>query len=429
MKPVINVGIVGLGIVGCGTYQLLHESNDLISQKVGSRVAVKRIADIDLDRPRPISFDRSIATTDAYELVGDPEIDIVVELTGTVHPAYEIIMAALENGKQVVTANKDLIAKEGHDLLVAAGERKLDLCFEGSVAGGIPIIRPLKICLAGNHIREIKGIVNGTTNYILTRMTAEGKGFEEILADAQAHGYAEPNPTNDVDGHDAANKIAILGSIGFASRVDVAQVYREGIRNIAQSDIAYARDLGYCIKLLAIAKEIEGRMDLRVHPTMIPFSHPLASVNDVYNAIYVSGDPVGNLMFYGRGAGAEATSSAVVGDIIDAAININHRSTGRIGCTCFEAKPMHTMDDLRCRHYIRMETGDHPGVLAAISNVFGEQNVSIQAVTAKSTLDRGAAESIWVTHEAPEPSVRKSLELVESLPEVTRVANWIRVED
>ncbi|HPP76471.1 MAG TPA: homoserine dehydrogenase [Armatimonadota bacterium] len=429
MKPVINVGIIGFGVVGCGVYDIFQRNARAIELRVGSKLVVKRVADTDPDRPRPIEFDRSILTTNPEEIINDPEIDIVAELIGGVDPAQDYIMAAIRNGKHVVTANKELLAKSGHSLLVEAGERKQDFYFETSVGGGIPIINPMKTSLAGNHIREIKGIVNGTTNYILTRMAEEEKDFEEVLTEAQALGYAERDPTNDVDGHDAAYKIAILASIGFMSRVDVSEVYREGIRNITQKDIAYAKELGYKIKLLAIAKEIDGQMQVRVHPAMIPVNHPLASVSHVYNAIYINADPVGNLMFYGRGAGAEAAGSAVVGDIIDVARNINTGSTGRISCTCFEEKVLQSMDEVQCKHYIRMKTTDKPGVLSAISTVFGANNVSITAVLAKSTGEPGSAESIWVTHTAPEPSVRLSLEAISALPVVTEVSNWIRVEE
>ena len=429
MKPVVNVGIIGLGIVGCGAYQMLRENAHLIELKAGSKIVVKQIADVDLDRPRPIEFDRGIAVRDANVLVNNPEIDIVVELIGGVHPSYDYIMTAIKNGKHIVTANKELIAKEGHSLLVEAGNRRQDFFFEASVGSGIPIIRPLKICLAGNEIREIKGILNGTTNYILTQMSKEGKDFDEVLAEAQARGYAERDPTNDIDGHDAAYKIAILASIGFTSRVDVSRVYRESIRKITQKDIAFARDLGYSIKLLAMAKEVDGAMQIRVHPTLIPSTHPLVSVSDVYNGIYLNADPVGSLMFYGRGAGPESAGSAVVGDIIDIARNINFGATGRVACTCFEEKPMLTMDDVSCRHYIRMRTDDAPGVLASVANVFGENKVSIESVIAKSIHEDGSAEDIWLTHEAPEPSVRRSLETLKSLPVVREISNWIRVEE
>ena len=429
MKPVINVGIVGFGVVGGGAYKILTQNARLIEMKVGSKICVKRIADIDLERPRAVDYDRSLMTTNAEELISDPDIDIIVELIGGVQPPFDYIMKSLRNGKHVVTANKELMAKQGHELLMEAADRKLDLYFEASVGGGIPIIRPLKVCLAGDAIREIKGIVNGTTNYILTRMSEENRSFEEVLKDAQALGYAEANPTNDVDGHDAAYKISILASIGFNSRVDVSKVYREGIRNVTKEDIAYANELGYALKLLAIAKERDGKMEIRVHPAMIPHSHPLVSVSDVYNGIYVTGEPVGNVMFYGRGAGADAAGSAVVGDIMDIARNINYNCTGRVGCTCFENKPQIDMDDVRTRHYIRMQTHDRPGVLAGIASVFGMNQVSIRTVMQKDTRPDGSAEVIWITHEAPEPSIKASLDKIQTLKFVSAISSWIRVEE
>lgn len=428
MKPVINVGIIGFGVVGCGAYDILQRNAHQIELKVGSKVVVKRIVDLDIDTPRPVDVDKSIMSRDANDILNDPEIDIIVELIGGVKPAYDFIMTAIKNGKHVVTANKELIAKEGHSLIVEAGTRKQDLFFEASVGGGIPIIRPLKECLTGDKVNKIVGIVNGTTNYILTSMSRDQKDYAEALADAQARGYAESNPTNDVDGHDAAYKIAILASIGFTSRVDVSGVYREGIRNITQKDIVYAAELGYTIKLLAIAQDVNGAMQIRVHPTLIKHSHPLASVNDVFNAIYIDADPVGNVMFYGRGAGSDAAGSAVVGDVIDAARNINSGCTGRISCTCFDEKPMQSMDEVSCKHYIRMKAEDNPGVLANVTKVFAENLVGIQSVMGKVDQTE-TAEMILITQDAAEPSVRKSLETIKALNYAYEVSNWIRVED
>lgn len=427
MKSVINVGIIGFGVVGGGTYRILQENAHLIDLKVGSKVVVKRIADADPSRLCPPEFDKAMMTTNAEDILNDPDIDIVVELIGGVHPAYEFIMKALENGKHVVTANKELIAKEGHSLLVEAANRKLDFYFEASVGGGIPIIRPMKICLAGDRIREIMGIVNGTTNYILTKMAEDDKDFDEVLADAQAKGYAERDPSSDIDGHDAAYKISILASIGFNSRVDVSKVYREGIRKVSRKDIAYARELGYAIKLLGIAKETDGQMQIRVHPTMLPVDHPLSSVLDVYNGIYVNGDPVGNVMFYGRGAGPEAAGSAVVGDIIDAARNINLECSSRITCTCFDEKQMQSIDDVSCKHYVRLQAHDETGVIAGIAEIFCQNDVSIEFV--KGIKEDGQAEVIWVTAEAPGPNIRRSLEAIKTLPFVTEISNWIRLEE
>ncbi|MDO8684997.1 MAG: homoserine dehydrogenase [Armatimonadota bacterium] len=429
MKPTINIGIIGLGIVGCGALKILQENKNEIALKVGSELRVKRIADLDIERERPVEFDRSILTTDAYEIINDPEIDIVVELIGGVKPAGKFIMDAIKNGKHIVTANKALIAQEGHPLLEEAGNRKQDFFFEASVGGGIPIIRPLKICLAGNKIEQVIGIVNGTTNYILTRMSQDGQDFSDALAEAQRLGYAEADPTNDVEGFDAAYKISILASIAFTSRVDVKGVYHEGITKLTKRDTAYARDLGYCVKLLAIAKRNNGAMEIRVHPAFIPQTHPLASVNDVYNGIFVKGNAVGDVMFYGQGAGAMAAGSAVVGDIIDIARNINCGATGRISCTCFENKAMLSMDDVVTKYYIRMQTADRPKVLASIANIFGDNDVSIASVLQKTRGHNGEAEIVWITHEVKEKNFRTALAAIEKLPVVAQVSNWIRVED
>ena len=427
MKPIINIGIIGFGTVGCGAVQILQENKNSIERKIGSELWIKRIADIDLERKRPIEVDRGILTTDAYEIINDPEIDIVVELIGGVKPAGQFIADAIANGKHIVSANKELIAREGHALLLEAGNRKLDFCFEASVGGGIPIIRPLKICLAGNRIEEVVGIVNGTTNYILTKMSQEGRDFGETLAEAQRLGYAEPDPTNDVEGHDAAFKIAILASIAFGSQVDLADVYHEGITRLTQRDTSYAQELGYRIKLLAIAKENNGAMEIRVHPAFIPQSHPLASVNDVYNAIYVKGNAVGDVMFYGQGAGPLAAGSAVVGDIMDIARNINSGATGRITCTCVDRKAALGMGEVVTKYYIRMKTLDRPGVLGAIANVFGKNEVSIASVLQK-TRNGEQAEIVWITHEVKEKNFRTALEEIQNLPVVAEVSNWIRVE-
>jgi homoserine dehydrogenase len=430
MKPTINVGIIGFGTVGCGAMQILQENAAAIALKVGSEIKVKRIADIDIERKRPLDVDRSMLTTDAYEIINDPEIDIVVELIGGVKPAGKFIMDAIKNGKHIVTANKELIAREGHDLLVEAGERKQDFFFEASVGGGIPIIRPLKQCLAGNRIDEVIGIVNGTTNFILTKMAQEGRDFGEVLAQAQNLGYAEADPTNDIEGHDAAFKIAILASIAFNSTVNVEDVYHEGITKLTQQDISYAHDLGYCVKLLAIAKLRGDAMEIRVHPAFISEQHPLASVNNVYNAIYVKGNAVGDVMFYGQGAGPMAAGSAVVGDILDIARDINSNATGRICCTCFEDKSVLSMDDVTAKYYLRMHTADKPGVLAKIASIFGDNEVSIASVLQKNRdEDSGEAEIVWITHEVKERNFRAALKEIEGLPVVAKVSNWIRVED
>ncbi len=428
MKDTINIGIIGFGTVGAGAISILTDNATSIQQKVGSELRIKKVADLDITTPRPVTIDPAILTTNANEVIDDPEIDIVVETIGGVKPAGDFIRRALQNGKHVVTANKELIAKEGRTLLPLACDMKCDLAFEASVGGGIPIIGPMKSSLAGNEIVEVKGIVNGTTNYILTRMAREGLSYSEVLPDAQAKGYAEANPTADVEGHDAGYKITILSSIAFTSRADYSKVYTEGITNITSEDIRYADELGYVIKLLGIAKRMNGKMLVRVHPTFIPKNHPLANVNDVMNGIFVTGSAVGNVMFYGPGAGSLAAGSAVVGDVMDIARNINFGATSRIPCTCYDEREMLSMDHVRCKNYIRVRTEDKAKVLASISEAFGDNGVSIESVLQKMLPD-STAEIVWLTHEADEPNTRRALEQIRALPVVKEVCNWIRVEE
>ena len=428
MKPQINIGIIGLGTVGTGALKVLLENKAQIERLVGSRVEIVKIADLDITTERPVKFDKSLLTTDAGEVLDNPDVDIVVELIGGVHPAKEFILRALKNGKHVVSANKELIAKEGTHILHEAGKGGLDFYFEGSVGGGIPIVVPLKWSLAANRIQEVIGIVNGTTNYILTKMANEGRDFDEVLAEAQKAGYAEADPSSDIDGLDSKYKIAILASIAFNSRVNVDDIYAEGIAKVSQRDIEFARQFGYVIKLLAIAKQNDDKIQIRVHPTLIPSGHPLASVNDVYNAIYIRGDFVQDVMFYGRGAGSLPTGSAVVGDIIDIARNINFGANGRLPCTCFDNKEVQGMDDVASKYYIRMLVADRPKVLASIASVFGDHEVSIATVV-QEELRGDNAEIVMVTHQVAERNFRRAISLISKLPVVAEVCNWIRVEE
>lgn len=427
MKYAINVGIIGFGVVGSGAVKILVDNCESIALRVGLPVRVKKIADLDITTPRPVKVDPAILTTNVRDILDDPEIDVVVETIGGVKPAGDFIKAALEAGKNVVTANKELIAKQGNALLDLATKNNLDFMFEASVGGGIPIINPMKTSLAGNEILQVKGIVNGTTNYILTRMREEGVGFEEVLKDAQAKGYAEADPTADVEGFDAAYKLCILASIAFNSRVDVNKVHHEGITRLQAADMAYAEELGYVIKLLAIATLMDGDMQLRVHPTFLPKRHPLAGVNDVNNAILVRGNAVGEVMFYGPGAGSEAAGSAVVGDILDIARNIRSGSTGRVPCTCFYSRKMLPIDRISGKNYVRVIAEDKPRVLASIATEFANHNVSIESVLQK-VLDEQSAEIVWLTHNAAEPDMQAALTAIRALPVTREVANWIRVE-
>ncbi|HUT75705.1 MAG TPA: homoserine dehydrogenase [Armatimonadota bacterium] len=424
----IRIGILGFGNVGAGAYQVLAENADAIALKVGSRLEVTGVADVDWQRPRPVEVPADKRTTDARALISDPAIDIIVETIGGTEPARDFVLSALRAGKCVVTSNKELIAKHGREILEQADARGLDIYFEGAVGGGIPIIQPLKQALAANRIYSIIGIVNGTTNYILTRMADGDQDFAHALAEAQQRGYAEPDPTDDIEGNDAAYKLAILASIAFNSRAALDHIYREGISRIAPADMLYARELGYVVKLLAIGRDRGDALELRVHPAFLPQTHPLAAVSDVFNAVFVEGSAVGRLMFYGRGAGARPTGSAVVGDIIDIARNLNRGATGRVSCTCFEERPLRPMDEVVTKHYVRMTVADRPGVLAKIATVFGEERVSLASVVQKGA-PADSAEIVWVTHESVERAVRRSLERIRALPEVVEVCNWVRVEE
>jgi homoserine dehydrogenase len=427
-RDVIRIGILGFGNVGAGAYQVLQDNADAIASKVGSRFEVTRVADIDWERPRPVEVPPDKRVTDATKVIEDPSVDIIVETIGGISPALGFVLSALRAGKSVVTSNKELLAKHGREILEEADARHVDIYFEGAVGGGIPIVQPLKQALAANRIQSIIGIVNGTTNYILTQMALQGQDFARGLAEAQQKGYAEPDPTDDIEGNDAAYKLAILASIAFNSRAPLDRIYREGISRIAPADMAYADDLGYAIKLLAIGRDRGDSVELRVHPALLPRTHPLAAVNDVFNAIFVEGSAVGRLMFYGRGAGAGPTGSAVAGDIIEIARNINHGATGRVPCTCFAERPVTPMDDVVTEHYLRLQVADRPGVLAKIATVFGEEGVSLASVVQKSATGEGA-EIVWVTHASVERAVRRSLERIAGLPEVHEVSNWIRVEE
>jgi len=426
MGKTVYVGLLGMGTVGTGVVKILTRNAHDILQKVGMPVVIKKIMVRQLDKTRIVGSDAEF-TTNFDDILNDKDIDIVVELIGGIEPAKDYILRALRAGKHVITANKDVVAKFGQEILEVAEEHKVDFLFEASVAGGIPIIRPLKQCLAANKISEVVGIINGTTNYMLTKMTNEGLDFDSVLAEAQAKGYAEADPTADVGGLDAARKIAILASIAFGSRVTIDDVYVEGITNITKADIGYAKELGYVIKLLAIAKDDERGIDVRVHPTFIPATHPLAAVHDVFNAIYIKGDAVGETMFYGRGAGEMPTASAVVADIIDVARNIKYHANGRILCTCFEQKSFCPVAQTQSPYYIRLLVEDKPGVLAAIAGAFGDQLVSLHSVIQKSKVAH-CSELVLITNQVADFSLRLAISTLESLPVVNKVCNVIRVE-
>lgn len=424
----INVGLLGCGTVGSGVVKLLNQNANTIAKRTGNEIVLKRILEKDTDKCLQLGADASMIASDINEIVNDDEIDVVVELIGGIEPAFSFIIQAMKNGKHVVSANKDLIAVKGNELFSTARENNVDFYFEASVAGGIPIISPLKQSLAGNEIKEVIGILNGTTNYILTKMSREGQEFDQVLAQAQELGYAEADPTADICGLDAARKIAILASIAFNSRVTFDDVYVEGITSITPADIRYAAELGYVIKLLAITKQDkQGKIQARVHPAFLPADHPLAGVNDVFNAVFVNGDAVGEIMHYGRGAGMMPTASAVVGDIIEITRNIMHNISIRVGCTCYENKTILGINELSAKFYIRMTVKDRPGVLAGIAGVFGSNNVSIDSVVQKAT-DCEKAELVLITHKVQEQDLRDSLTVLKGMSIVAEINNVIRLE-
>ncbi len=424
----INVAILGFGTVGSGTYKVLVEHADEIERRTGCRIKVTKVADLDWTRPRSILPDESIRTTDAMAAVTDPSIDIVVETIGGVKAARELVLAAIEHGKGVATSNKVLMARHGGEILDLAKERGVDVFFEGAVAGGIPLIRPLKESLEANEIRQIMGILNGTTNYILTRMTADGAEFDSALAEAQARGYAEADPTDDVQGHDAAYKIAILAAIAFGSRVPVDQVYREGITGVTQADIRYAREMDRVVKLLAIAKADGEAIQVRVHPTLLPKEHPLAAVGDVFNAVWVYGDAVGEVMFYGRGAGSMPTGSAVASDVIDIARNVARGAMARYSCTCSHHYPLQDIGEVITKYYLRTTVADRPGVLGQMATILGNHAVSIESVIQKGTRGR-VAEVVWMTHPVRGDDLLHAVEHLRAVSTVKSVDSVIRVED
>lgn len=426
MKKTIKIGILGLGTVGTGVAKIIQKNQADIAQRVGANIEIAKALVRNLDKERILP--KELLTTDANEILDDPSIDIIVELLGGEHPSREYMIRALENGKHLVTANKDVIAKYGKELFDIAEKNNLDVMFEASVAGGIPIIHPLKDCLIGNKIQEIMGIINGTTNYMLTKMTQDNVDYQTVLAEAQAKGYAEADPTADVGGLDAARKIAILASIAYNSRITVNDVYVEGITKISPEDIANARELGYIIKLLGIAKETESGVEVRVHPTFIPMSHPMASVNDVFNAIFVTGDAVGDAMFYGRGAGELPTASAVLGDIMEVTRNIQHEAKARILCTCYENKPICPIEETESTFYVRLLAQDEPGVFAKIAGVFAEQQISLNSVIQKRKIDT-CAEIVFLTYTVKDAALRRALAKLETLPVIEEISNVIRVHD
>jgi homoserine dehydrogenase len=419
------VGLLGCGAVGTAVTRLLHEHREDITRRTGCRLEVSKVAVRDPSKRRDVPLHPSAFTADPMEVIDDPDVDIVCELMGGSEPAGSLILAAFDRDKPVVTANKELLSTRGRELFDASDAKGLDLYFEAAVGGGIPLVRPLKESLTGERLTRIIGIVNGTTNYVLTRMSEDGMSFDEALSEAQRLGYAEADPTADVDGHDAAAKCAILASIAFNARVVAGDVYREGIATVTTEDIAFARRLGYVVKLLAIAELHEERIAARVHPAMIPSEHPLAAVREAFNGVFVDGPNVGELMFYGRGAGGEPTATAVVGDLVTVARNLLAGARG-VGCTCFLERTIRPMSEMEGQYSILLRVEDRPGVLAEIASVFGRNGVSIKSVWQEGT---GAdAQLVFITHRAREGSLQQAVTELRGVRAVEEVRSILRVE-
>ena len=430
-KKSINVGIIGFGTVGSGTACILIENADIIKRRLGIPVKLRKIADLDIKRDRGVKLGDVQLTNDAKGLITDPDIDIVVELIGGYKPAREFILEAIKNGKHVVTANKALLAVHGEEIYAAAEKAGVTVGFEASVGGGIPILRALRDGLAANQIESIYGIVNGTCNYILTLMTNEGRKFDEVLKEAQAKGYAEADPTFDIEGIDSAHKLAILTMLAFGTPVKFEDIYTEGISKITPLDIEFARDLGYKIKLLAITKRAGREVEARVHPTMLPGDLSIATVDGVFNALNVVGNAVGSTMFSGRGAGDMPTGSAVVSDIMDIGRDMVSGCAGRMPVAAFrerEQLKIRKMDDITSCYYLRFTAMDKPGVLSRISGVLGKNSISIESVIQKG---RGSAEAVplvMMTHDAVERNVRSALAEINTMDCVAGPTMVIRVE-
>lgn len=420
----IRIGLLGCGNVGASFAALVAERADAIEALTGLRLEVTRVAVRSVSRARDVSFGPDVLTHDTASVVADPDVDLVVEVMGGIEPARSLMLDAFKAGKAVVTANKELLANVGPELYAAAEAARVDLLFEAAVGGGIPIVRPLRESLKGERVKQVMGIVNGTTNYILTRMTESGATYQEALAEAQSLGYAERDPTADVEGYDAGAKLAILASIAFGAAVAAGDVYHEGIANITAADIDFANRLGYRIKLLAIAVEYDdGTIGVRVHPAMVPLDHPLAAVRDSYNAVFIEGEAVGNLMFYGRGAGGNPTASAVLGDVIDAAANLRSGSSASLGS--LRPARIRPIDDVESEYYLQLEVADQPGVLAQVATVFGQHGVSIRSMEQDGLGD--SARIIFITHSARESDLQATLAELRSLDAVRRINGLLRV--
>ena len=431
----IKVGLIGFGTVGSGVAKILQKNSRLIEKRLGARLILKRVADVDLKTDRGVKLKRGVLTRRAEDVIKDPEIDIVMELMGGVEPAKTFILNAIGNKKHIVTANKALLALHGEEIFREAQRYGVDVNFEASVGGGIPLIRSIKEGLVANRIHSIFGILNGTSNYILSKMTDEGRNFKEVLKEAQEKGYAEADPTYDIEGIDAAHKLAILIRLAFGTPLQFKEIFIGGISQITPLDIQFSREFGYRIKLLAIAKMEKGRIEAHVHPTMIPEGHLLSTVEGVFNAIYIKGDAVGPALFYGQGAGQMPTGSAVVSDLVELGRNVLTRASGRrvpllsYQEWAIEEIPLKKMDDVVMPFYMRFSALDRPRVLSKISGILGKNDISISAVIQKGRQVNGAVSVVMMTHEAREKNVHRALQEINRLGVILGKTIFIRVEN
>jgi len=431
-KDSVGIGLMGLGVIGGQVAKVLVDKADILAEQVGCPIILRKVKVLpqDLDKPQVKELGSQLFTTDDEEFFADPGIDVVVEVIGGENPAFQYLQRALSNGKHVVTANKEVIAKHGAELRSLAQQHKVGLRYEASVGGGIPLIAPFQQDLVANKISGIYAIINGTTNYILTRMTRDGVDFSSALNRAQKLGYAEANPMNDIEGIDASYKLAILASLAFHSKVQPEDIHREGISRLRSRDFQYARELGFAIKLLAIGKQVDNSIEARVHPVFISEDSLLAKVNGVYNAILVEGDLVGRVLFFGQGAGPLPTSSAVIADIVSLVWDTVHGVGSRTQWRLEPGKVVKPMSEIETRYYLRMSVADRPGVLAQITKVLGDHQISISSVIQKET-DRAAktAEIVIMTHPAQEKAMQQALEKLTQLTVVKKIGNFVRVED
>ena len=432
MMKEIKIALLGLGTVGGGVVKVLETHGAEMQERAGCRLVLRRIADADLTRPREgLDLARLPLVADANQVLNDPDVQIVIELVGGLEPARSFILKALAAGKHVVTANKALLAHHGAEIFAEARRNRVMVGFEAAVAGGIPLIRAVKEGLPANRILSAFGIVNGTCNYILSKMTDEGRDFSEVLKEAQAKGYAESDPTLDIEGLDSAHKLQILASLAFRTTVDLKDIFTEGITGVSRDDVVNAGELGYRIKLLAIAKAADGALEARVHPTMIPAGSPMAAVSGVFNAVFITGDNVGNLMFYGRGAGQRPTASAVWSDTLDIARRVAHGLPALdvdLPSVSGTPLPLRPMDEIRSAYYLRVMAMDRPGVLAQVAGILGHHDISLVSVLQKQRAHGEAVPVVMMTHDARERDMRAALASIDKLAVVTSRTTMIRVE-